>query len=121
MVNLYAKRMQIEESFRDVKSPQYGLGLRHSHTRCTKRFEILLLIAMLTEWVLRLIGLVAIKRGWVKQFQANTIRHRPVLSLLRLGREVRKRWRDYRFSSADIRWAMRHYMALVHQTGMPKL
>ncbi len=82
LVNLYAKRMQIEESFRDIKSPQYGLGLRHSNSRCTRRFDILLLIAMLAEWVLRLIGLIATKHDWSRCFQANTIRHRPVLSLI---------------------------------------
>ena len=66
LVNLYAKRMQIEESFRDIKSPQYGLGLRHSNTRCTKRFDILLLIAMLAEWVLRLIDFIATKHNWAR-------------------------------------------------------
>ncbi|MCM2681553.1 IS4 family transposase, partial [Echinimonas agarilytica] len=104
-----------------IKSPQYGLGLRHSNSRCPKRFDILLLIAMLAEWALRLLGMVAIKRNWTPQFQANTIKHRRVLSLIRLGREVRKRWRDYPVSSADIRWAIGHYIRLVHQTGMPEL
>ena len=121
LVNLYAKRMQIEESFRDIKSPQYGLGLRHSNTRCTKRFDILLLIAMLAEWVLRLIGLIATKHNWSREFQANTIRNRPVLSLIRLGREVRKRRQDYQITAGDIRWAIGHYIERIHQTGMPKL
>ena len=121
LVNLYAKRMQIEESFRDIKSPQYGLGLRHSNTRCTKRFDILLLIAMLAEWVLRLIGFIATKHNWARQFQANTIRNRPVLSLIRLGREVRKRSQHYQINEDDIRWAIRHYIERIHETGMPKL
>ena len=121
LVNLYAKRMQIEESFRDIKSPQYGLGLRHSNTRCTKRFDILLLIAMLAEWVLRLIGFIATKHNWALQFQANTIRNRPVLSLIRLGREVRKRSQHYQINEDDIRWAIRHYIERIHETGMPKL
>lgn len=121
LVNLYAKRMQIEESFRDIKSPQYGLGLRHSNTRCTKRFDILLLIAMQAEWVLRLIGFIATKHNWARQFQANTIRNRPVLSLIRLGREVRKRSQHYQINEDDIRWAIRHYIERIHETGMPKL
>ena len=121
LVNLYAKRMQIEESFRDIKSPQYGLGLRHSNTRCTKRFDILLLIAMLAEWVLRLIGFIATKHNWARQFQANTIRNRPVLSLTRLGREVRKRSQHYQIKEHDIRCAIRHYIERIHETGMPKL
>lgn len=36
LVRLYAKRMQIEETFRDLKSPAYGLGLRQSRTSCPK-------------------------------------------------------------------------------------
>jgi len=121
LVNLYAKRMQIEESFRDIKSPQYGLGLRHSRTRCPKRFDVLLLIAMLAEWLLRLIGIIANKHNWQRPFQANTIRNRPVLSLIRLGREVRKRRRDYPVSIAEIRWAIAQYIRRVHVTGVPEL
>ncbi|QSX35545.1 IS4 family transposase [Shewanella avicenniae] len=121
LVNIYAKRMQIEETFRDMKSSQYGLGLRHSNTRCAKRFDILMLIVMLAEWTLRLLGMIATKHNWTREFQANTTRHRRVLSLIRLGREVRKRRRDYPISSEDIRWAIRHYIMQVHHMGMPKL
>ena len=121
IVRLYAKRMQIEESFRDIKSPQYGFGLRHSNSRCPKRFDILLLIAMLAEWLLRLIGLIAQEKQWQRQFQANTIRHRPVLSLIRLGREVRKRRQHYRIKSADLYWAMQQFMQQIHQLGRPEL
>ena len=40
LVNIYSKRMQIEETFRDLKSPAYGLGLRHSRTSSSERFDI---------------------------------------------------------------------------------
>ncbi|MCP3697794.1 MAG: transposase [Aliivibrio sp.] len=36
ITRLYAKRMQIEESFRDLKSTTCGIALRHNRTRCTK-------------------------------------------------------------------------------------
>ena len=121
LVNLYAKRMQIEESFRDIKSPQYGLGLRHSRTRRPKRFDMLLLIAMLAEWLLRLIGMIAHKHNWQYAFQANTVRNRPVLSLIRLGREVRKRRRDYPVSITEIRWAITQYIRRLPVTGVPEL
>ncbi|WP_181201778.1 transposase, partial [Escherichia coli] len=42
LVNIYSKRMQIEETFRDLKSPAYGLGLRHSRTSSSERFDIML-------------------------------------------------------------------------------
>ena len=73
------------------------MGLRHSNSRCTKRFDILL-IAMLAEWLLRLLGLIAQKQNWERAFQANTIRNRRVLSIIRLGREVRKRAKDYKIT-----------------------
>ncbi|MBN3518364.1 transposase, partial [Vibrio neptunius] len=41
LVRLYSKRMQIEETFRDLKSPAYGLGLRHSRTSSPERFDIM--------------------------------------------------------------------------------
>ncbi|QUJ68531.1 transposase [Photobacterium sp. GJ3] len=52
LVKLYRKSMQIEETFRDLKSPLYGLGLRQSRTRCPKRCDIMLLIAQLLQLVL---------------------------------------------------------------------
>ena len=121
LVTLYARRMQIEETFRDIKSPQYGMGLRHSNSRCTKRFDILLLIVMLAEWLLRLLGLIAQQQHWERAFQANTIHHRRVLSIIRLGREVRKRASDYKISEAQIRWAIGQYIGWVHKEGRPIL
>lgn len=32
LVTVYARRMQIEETFRDIKRLQQGMGLRHSHS-----------------------------------------------------------------------------------------
>ena len=42
LVNLYARRMQIESSFRDLKSHRYGQGFQDSLTRVGKRIEIAL-------------------------------------------------------------------------------
>jgi hypothetical protein len=44
---LYASRMQIEETFRDMKSHRWGLGLRYCRCRTAKRLQVLLLIAAL--------------------------------------------------------------------------
>ncbi len=85
-VDLYAKRMQIEETFRDLKSPQYGMGIRQSRSRYPKRYDVLLLIAMLAEIVLWCIGLAAQHLGWQRYFKANTVRKHAVLSIVRLGK-----------------------------------
>ncbi|MCE2596725.1 hypothetical protein K6Y31_18230 [Motilimonas cestriensis] len=116
----YAKRMQIEESFRDLKSPAYGFGLRHCRSRSTKRLDILLLISLLAEVVLWCIGLIARQQNWQYQFQANTIKTRHVLSITRLAKEVLRR-RGHRISSADIQWAICEYIRVIHQTAMLKL
>jgi len=38
---LYALRMQIEETFRDMKSHRWGFGLRYARCSDARRFEIL--------------------------------------------------------------------------------
>ena len=120
VTQLYAKRMQIEETFRDLKSPQYGMGLRHCKSRCPRRLDVLLLIAMLAEIVLWLIGIIANHLGWQRHFQANTIRHRPVLSVVRLGKEVRKR-KNYKITEQHLHWAMIEYIKKIHCARMPQL
>lgn len=64
VVSLYATRMQIEQSFRDLKNPEYGMGLSTSQTRKSNRLSILLLIAALLSYALWLIGLSARKNGF---------------------------------------------------------
>jgi hypothetical protein len=85
VVNMYAKRMQIEEAFRDLKSSRFGVGLEHSQSRKQERLHILLLLQTLAEFV-----------AWVTAITAKlTQRYEPVArqskqrlkySMQRLGR-----------------------------------
>lgn len=84
-VLLYMKRMTIEEAFRDLKSHQYGFALSTSRTTKMNRCEVLLLLSMLTTFIAWCLGNFAEKKGWHKQFQANSIYKRRVLSLVSLG------------------------------------
>lgn len=59
LVNLYRQRMQIEESFRDMKSEHFGEGLERSRSRGVGRFTVLVLIASLAAFLLWLLGTVA--------------------------------------------------------------
>ena len=93
--------MQIEETFRDLKSPAYGLGLRHSRTSSPERFDIMLLIALILQLTFWLAGVHARQQGWDKHFQANTVRKRNVLSIVRLGMEV-LRHSNYEISRSDL-------------------
>jgi len=78
IVDLYAGRMQIEQTFRDVKNPQWGMGLSDSQTTRLCRLNILLLIGTLATFALWLIGLAAQHTGYKviygsKKKAANTL------------------------------------------------
>lgn len=80
IVNFYMRRMTIEESFRDSKNEYYGLGLRRCKSTTIKRLQVILLILLVAQWELYIIGKAAENKGLQRYYQANTIRHRRVLS-----------------------------------------
>lgn len=49
IVTLYARRMQIEQSFRDLKSHRYGCAFEDMLTRHPRRLEMLLLLHALAS------------------------------------------------------------------------
>jgi len=85
---IYAKRMGIEEAFRDVKNHRWGFALRYARSQSARRVEILLLIATLAASVQWVMGLAAKARRWERHFQANTERKRRVLSTVFIGNEL---------------------------------
>jgi len=85
---LYSKRMQIEEAFRNLKSERFGLGFDASRSKQGNRIAVLLLIAALATFILRMIGQAAAKRDIARHCQSNTRRSRPVLSVITLARQI---------------------------------
>ena len=63
VVQLYAGRMQIEQTFRDLKNHKWGMGLDSCQTRGLKRISILILIGALLGYALWLIGLAMRQSG----------------------------------------------------------
>jgi len=88
VIRLYQSRMQIEESFRDLKNHRFGFSFRDSLTRKRYRLENLLLIGALATFAAWLVGKAAEVKGLHRQYQANTVRSRNVLSTFYLGLEV---------------------------------
>ena len=76
----------------------YGLGFELNGTRSLQRLQILLLIAMLASVVLWILGLITRNTQQHHQYQANTIKHKNVLSLIYLGLRVAN---DKRFTMED--------------------
>ncbi len=95
VVGIYAKRMQIEETFRDAKSPRLGVSLSHARTNSAERADILLLLAALMHLVSVLVGIAAEAARLHLREQANTVTTRRVLSLSTLGRLVLSNGNDW--------------------------
>jgi hypothetical protein len=88
VVHIYSTRMQIEESFRDVKSIRFGIGFELNLTRSAQRLQNLLLVAMIATFILWLLGMAARQSGQHLQYQANTVKDRHVLSVIYLGLRI---------------------------------
>jgi hypothetical protein len=85
---IYKKRMKIEHDFRDSKDPKWGLGIKESGTIDPMCLIIQLLIGFLAAFLLWMIGLCLEKKGLHRDFQANSIKYKRVLSLVFLALEA---------------------------------
>uniref|UniRef100_UPI003F62693D IS4 family transposase n=1 Tax=Phytobacter sp. V91 TaxID=3369425 RepID=UPI003F62693D len=88
IMTLYSRRMQIEQNFRDEKSPRFGFGLRLSRSQGKGRLEVLSVVAAMASLVMWLTGYLAEKKQLHRRYQANSIKDRRVLSYVRLAVEV---------------------------------
>lgn len=92
LVALYTRRMQIELSFRDLKSHRYGNAFEDSLTHKGARIEILLLIHAMAAFATWLVGLACEATG-IDHWLAARPSTRRLYSLMRLGREALvRRW-----------------------------
>lgn len=85
IVTFYAKRMQIEEGFRAIKSHQFGLSARYVRTLDVNRWAVLMFLSsiiLITYWV---IGVIGHHNGMQKIFQVNTSNERQ-FSYFTLGK-----------------------------------
>lgn len=95
IVKIYSFRMEIEEGFRDLKSSQFGFSLEKAYSTKIRRIQVLLLIGMLASLIAFLAGIIAEKNKWQFLFQANTYKHKRVISLFFLGCRVLKKKIQY--------------------------
>lgn len=84
IINLYAKRFKIEETFRDQKDPRFGLGLSQVRIGSPFRRDRLLLLCALAHALLTLLGAAGERVGLDRTLKANTVKRR-VHSLFKQG------------------------------------
>ena len=102
-VNRYKKRMTIEENFRDTKSSKYGFSFDKNETIKPERLTVWMLLAALASLIAWLIGAAAEQLNLHYDFQANTYKHRRVLSFFYLGCQVIRKKID-----TPIDWTLIH-------------
>lgn len=118
MMCLYKKRMQIEESFRDLKNARNGFSLRQCRRYCTERLNIALLIAALALFVLWILGTAAKQKKWHYSFQANTEKRWNVLSTFTIGWQVLQQ--GLRFSQKELALALQTIVLdMIEETSIP--
>jgi hypothetical protein len=88
IVEAYNMRMQIEETFRDLKSHRFGWSAEDIRSKEPKRIDVLLLVAAFASVAMHIVGLAAAAKKLQYQFQANTERRRPVFSSFFLAKLV---------------------------------
>jgi hypothetical protein len=118
LITLYGRRMQIELSFRDLKSHRYGQGFEDSLTRKGARIEVLLLLSAMAAFASWLVGMACERCGidaWLAPFRST----RRLYSVTRLGREALvRRWSSARLS--ELIDQLRHPSPqLLYQLGVP--
>jgi hypothetical protein len=106
VAEVYALRMQIEQSLRDDKTLAAGWGLSCVGTRTCGRVNVQLLLLALATSVALLAGIAAEQANLARHYQANTERRRRVLSLVTLGRRVIATMRLHTFELT----AARHWL-----------
>jgi len=91
LVAIYAARMQIEQSFRDLKCARFGCAFKHSLTRNPKRIAMLLLIHALATFVAWLAALSLTAAALIQYGGITSTRPRRHYSQLRIGWEALRR------------------------------
>jgi len=91
IVAIYAKRMQIEEGFRDLKCDRYGCAFCLSLTRSAPRLSLLLLLHALATFVAWLSALAEDASSLIRYGGITSQRGRRHYSRLRIGWERLRR------------------------------
>ncbi len=86
LTDIYRRRMQIEEGFRDSKSARYGLGLSQYCRMNVNRRAVLCLLASLAKLVLWCIGTAGQNTEHARRMRVNSSSKKPAYSSIFMGR-----------------------------------
>jgi hypothetical protein len=84
LISYYARRWEIESSFRDSKNLRFGMGLGLARVKECERRDRLWLLSALAMVLLTLLGMAGESLGYDRMLKANTVKRRTH-SLFRQG------------------------------------
>ncbi len=84
VVKMYGRRFSIEETFRDLKDPRYGLGMSSCRIGAPGRRDRLIFLFAMAHALLTLLGAASERTGLDRQLKVNTVNKRTH-SLFRQG------------------------------------
>jgi hypothetical protein len=113
VVAIYQKRMQIEQTFRDLKSHRYGWSTRHIRTARAPRMDVMLLVAAIAAVVMHIVGLTIRRGRLARGFQVNTQRKHSVLSTFFLGKLTFKERLEDQLPIRSLRASVRELLAML--------
>jgi len=114
IVAIYRTRMQIEKTFRDLKSHRFGWSMQDARSHTPERYAVLLLVGALAAVAVTLLGTMVESLGLQRRDQANTVRRRRTFSVMRLGRLAFGNGDDRDWTATDLSRALQ---ALLSQAG----
>jgi hypothetical protein len=95
VVALYGRRFTVEETFRDIKNLNFGMGLSATHIRSAARRDRMLLLIAMAQALLTLLGEASERSGVDRHLKVNTVKART-MSLLSQGTRWWRRLHDLR-------------------------
>ena len=114
----YGRRFQTEETFRDIKDPRFGMGLRFCSIGAPERRDRILLLGVLAQAMLTLLGIAGERCGLDKYLKTNTAKTRQH-SLLKQG----LMWYDFipTMREERLRTPMEAFHEVAHEHGLFRL
>ena len=96
LINLYAKRWEIEGGFRDTKDLRFGMGLGSMHVSTPDRRDRLWLINAFAVVLLTLLGAAGEQLGYDRHLKTNTTKRRIIRCSVSMVRKVHTGLQSFR-------------------------
>jgi hypothetical protein len=112
VITYYGHRFETEETYKDYKDIRNGLQLKGQRVKSPDRLARLLAVETMAYWIMTMAGLYGEDLGLHRSMQANSIKHRRVLAVWRVGRKLLRDGRVQRQNLLALLWSLIERMSI---------